>query len=155
MDYYQGVVLDYLRASRTVFVNTECCIQLKSGDNPDSGAHWYCDAVAVDFSKSAVFLCEISYAKSLGALLRRLIGWNEHWTEIKLALMRDCRVPGDFLVQPWIFFPQAYEPAASAGLERLRKSAKGGPGMPLPRITFLEDVAPWKYRSWDRRDESP
>lgn len=28
MDYYQGVVLDYVRADRAVFVNPECCIQL-------------------------------------------------------------------------------------------------------------------------------
>jgi hypothetical protein len=28
MDYYQGVVLDYLRADRAIFINAECCIQL-------------------------------------------------------------------------------------------------------------------------------
>jgi hypothetical protein len=32
MDYYQGVVVEYLRADRSVFVNTECCIEL----NPES-----------------------------------------------------------------------------------------------------------------------
>ncbi len=47
MDYYQGVVTDYLRADRAMFVNTECCIQLDEGNNPDAfpGRHWYCDAV--------------------------------------------------------------------------------------------------------------
>jgi hypothetical protein len=152
MDYYQGVVLEYLRANRTVFVNFECCIQLEPGDNPDKGSHWYCDAVAVDFAKSAVFLCEISYAKSLGALIRRLADWNDHWNEIRVALTRDCSIPTDFVVQPWIFFPKTYEAAASAGLERLRKSAERTPRMPFPRISFLEDVVPWKYRSWDRSD---
>jgi hypothetical protein len=27
-DFYQGVVLDYLRADRAVLINSECCIQL-------------------------------------------------------------------------------------------------------------------------------
>jgi hypothetical protein len=42
MDYFQGVVTDYLRANRATFVNTECCIQLNPGPNPDTGGpHWY------------------------------------------------------------------------------------------------------------------
>ena len=50
MDYYESVVFHYLRADRTVFLNTEYCIQINPGDNPDrSGPHWYCDAVALDF----------------------------------------------------------------------------------------------------------
>lgn len=48
MNYYESVVVDYLRADRALFVNTECCIQLNESDNPDtSGPHWYCDAVVV------------------------------------------------------------------------------------------------------------
>ena len=61
MDYYQGIVIDYLRADRAVFVNTECCIQLNESDNP-AQPHWYCDAVAVDFRCRRIFLCEISYS---------------------------------------------------------------------------------------------
>jgi hypothetical protein len=34
VDYFQGVVTDYLRASRSVFVNTECCIQLNLAPIP-------------------------------------------------------------------------------------------------------------------------
>lgn len=50
MDYYQNVVIDYLRADRALFVNAECCIQVNPASNPDaSGPHWYCDAVAADF----------------------------------------------------------------------------------------------------------
>jgi hypothetical protein len=63
-DYYEPVVVNYLRADRAIFVNTECCVQLNQADNPDtSGDHWYCDAVALDLRAKAVFLCEISYAK--------------------------------------------------------------------------------------------
>ncbi|WP_223670515.1 hypothetical protein [Xanthomonas citri] len=39
MDHFEGVVLDYLRADRALFVNSQCCIQLNEGANPDtSGA---------------------------------------------------------------------------------------------------------------------
>lgn len=40
MDYFEGVVFEFLRADRTLFINTQCCIQLNPGDNPDtSGPH--------------------------------------------------------------------------------------------------------------------
>jgi hypothetical protein len=46
MNYYESVVMDYLRSDRAVFVNTNCCIQLNQADNPDtSGPQWHCDAV--------------------------------------------------------------------------------------------------------------
>ena len=48
MDHFESVVLEYLRADRALFVNSQCCIQLNPGANPDTGGpHWYCDAVAV------------------------------------------------------------------------------------------------------------
>jgi hypothetical protein len=153
VDHYQGVVMDYLRANRSVFLNTECCIQLEAGANPDRGTHWYCDAVAVDFNKAVVLLCEVSYAKSLGSLFKRLSEWNRHWEGIRAALVRDCAVPADWNVQPWLFFPKVYEPSAVKGLERLRRPADRQSAMPYPRITHLEDVAPWKYPSWNRTQQ--
>ncbi len=75
MDYYESVVIDYLRADRAIFVNTEYCIQVNPGTNPDkSGAHWYCDAVALNFRWKEILLCEISYSVNLGALAKRLKG---------------------------------------------------------------------------------
>ena len=49
VDYYQGQVVEYLRSDRAIFVNTECCIQLREDANPKAREHWYCDAVACDF----------------------------------------------------------------------------------------------------------
>ena len=73
MNYYESVAIDYLRADRSIFVNTECCIQLNQAHNPDtSGPHWYCDAVAVDFKGKTIFLVEISYGKQLTELTKRL-----------------------------------------------------------------------------------
>jgi hypothetical protein len=152
VDYFQGVVIDYLRADRAVFVNTECCIQINPGANPDSsGPHWYCDAVAVDFRQLAVFLCETTYSLSLAALLKRLGDWNEHWDAVRAALVRDCRLPAEWPVTPWVFVPQELK-------ERLAKRlteafAVGTRRLPEPRVTSLEEVLPWRYKSWNRCEE--
>lgn len=34
MDHFEGVVLDYLRADRALFVHSQCCIQLNEGATP-------------------------------------------------------------------------------------------------------------------------
>ena len=152
MDYYQGVVLDYLRADRTVFVNPECCIQLEGSSNPDRDTHWYCDAVAIDLrDHPTVFLCEMSYAKELKALTDRLHSWASHWEEVKHALVRDCKVDATWTVRPWLFVP-------AATVERLVKkldAMKASDGSPVfaPRITTLESVQPWNYCSWNHRDK--
>ena len=157
MDYYQGVVLEYLRADRSVFVNTECCIQLNEGKNPDkSGKHWYCDALAVDFNGPVVYLCETSYSESLGALIKRLVAWNKHWPEVRSAIVRDCRLPSEWRMRPWLFIPERCAPAAVKAIKRIRTDDNG---MPNPRITTLEMVAPWEYRSWrrigEKKDKKP
>jgi hypothetical protein len=38
IDFYQGIVIDYIRADRSLFVNTETCIQLNAAPNPDTSA---------------------------------------------------------------------------------------------------------------------
>lgn len=154
LDYYQGVVTDFLRANRALFLNTECCIQVNPGENPDkSGPHWFCDAVAVDFGRAAIFLCEVSYAKSLGSLVKRLSEWDAHWPSVLEALVRDNHLPQGWPVQPWVFVPKHCEPALDSGLARVREMAGRPLAMPQPRVTFLEEVAPWKYWSWNRRDD--
>lgn len=151
MDYYQGVVTEYLRADRAVFLNTECCIQLAPGANPDTtGPHWYCDAVAVNFRESVVYLCEISYSKSMAALLKRLEGWNANWLPLRGALVRDCCLPDHWQVRPWVFIPNQCRDLLEKG--RTRFSGTGAL-MPYPRITDLEEVVPWKYQSWNRVEE--
>ncbi|MGD6669354.1 hypothetical protein VWZ37_22810, partial [Xanthomonas citri pv. citri] len=77
------------------------------------------------------------------SLIARLKGWNEHWDGIRGALERDSGVPLDWTVRPWLFVPEAQA-------ERLRASSAGFGNFPSPRITFLEDVVPWRYRSWNR-----
>jgi hypothetical protein len=99
MNYYENVVVDYLRADRAIFVNTECCIQLNQAENPDtSGPHWYCDAIALDLRAKAVFLCEISYSRQLTDLTKRLKGWHDHWGLVCQALKRDSFLSDDWAV---------------------------------------------------------
>jgi hypothetical protein len=150
MDYYQGVVTEYLRADRAMFVNVECCVQLNEAPNPDSsGPHWYCDAVAVNFRESMVYLCEISYSKTLDALVKRLKSWSKEWLSLRAAIVRDCHLPPAWTVRPWLFIPGDRR----AMLDRKLATGVYGSGeptaMPKVRITNLEDVAPWKYHSWN------
>ena len=154
MDYYQGVVTDYLRADRAIFVNTECCIQLHEALNPDSsGPHWYCDAVAADFATNTAFLCEVSYARDLGALMKRLGEWQANWSGVRVALARDCRLPGHWSVRAWLFVPEECAPRAVAGIRKLCAGNGRADTMPIPRITTLEMVAPWEYVPWGRVGE--
>jgi hypothetical protein len=154
MDYFQGVVTEYLRADRAMFVNAECCIQLNANPNPDnSGPHWYCDAVAVSFRSKCVYLCEITYSKSVTALMKRLADWATHWDQLKQALVRDCSLPTDWPVQPWLFVPTDLQPLLERKLTTLRGVGLEAHFMPAPKITELESVLPWKYKSWNRVPE--
>ncbi|MGC2108217.1 MAG: hypothetical protein WA655_01790 [Candidatus Korobacteraceae bacterium] len=150
MDYYQNVVIDYLRADRAVFVNTECCVQTNQAHNPDSsGPHWYCDAVAADFRSKVIFLCEISYSVQLADLTKRLKDWHKNWDEVRHALARENFLP-DWPVRVWLFVPEHLTPLL---LERLDRIGNGQPLKLAPRITPLEMVQPWHYCSWDRIGE--
>jgi len=151
VDYYQGVVLDYLRADRAVFVNPECCIQLAGKPNPDTDTAWYCDAVAVDLRNHTVFLCEISYANGLRPLVQRLNGWAQHWDNVCKALERDCKVESGWAVRPWLFVPECGVERLISKLSLIKNS--NGALVFQPRITTLESVQPWNYCSWNHQDK--
>lgn len=152
MNFYESIVVDYLRSDRGIFVNTEFCIQLNPADNPDnSGPHWYCDAVAVDFPTHCIFLCEISYSKGLGDLVKRLRGWHQDWGLVGEALGRDSTIPTGWLIRSWFFVPEELVPLLLRRLDQIG----GGESLKFtPRITTLEMVQPWRYRSWNRRGEA-
>ncbi len=146
MDYYQGVVAEYLRANRAVFLNTECLIQIEAGDVPSKGASWFCDMVAVNLRECTAHLCEVTYSQSLDALKKRLRAWDLNWARVREALACDCAIPEGWHVEPWVFVPG----------DRILKLAREMvfSQMPVPRMTALEEVVPWKYRSWDRVDDA-
>ena len=150
MEYFQGVVTEYLVADRASFVNSELLIQLDA-DEPKKGRHWYCDAAAVNVREKTLFLCEVTYAKSMSALSKRLLGWDSNWEELCIAIARDCGIPGSWSVQPWAFVPERYSEALKSRIAPLANVERGEDAMPYPRITFLESVVPWNYVTWDRK----
>lgn len=151
MDYFQGVVSDYLRANRATFVNAECCIQLDAGGEPLKGRHWYCDAVAANFLDSTIYLCEITYSKQLKGLVDRLHAWSKCWPELCTSIARDCSVPSNWTVRPWVFIPSELRSKLDARLQSVGTLMGAAGQMPHPRVTNLEDVLPWKYSSWNRQ----
>jgi hypothetical protein len=163
MDFYESIVFHYLRADKAIFINTERCIQLNQAFNPDNnGPHWYCDCVATDFRRKAIFLCEISYSKSLGSLTGgkwgwgdglagRLKGWHENWPAVCSALTRDSFLPHDWPVQPWVFVPEHLKSRLKKILDRIYGSSARRFS---PVINTLEEVQPWLFSSWNRNYES-
>jgi|SRR5579863_2955137 len=151
MDYYQGIVAEYLAANRATFVNPECLIQLEPGDAPAKHRHWYCDVLAIEPGKERAWLCEVTFSTTLAALVGRLRAWSTHWPEIRIALARDSAIPLTWQVKPRLFIPAVRRSLLDAKLRTLAGSAESE--MPTPEIKHLEDIVPWKYRTWDRRDE--
>ena len=154
MDYFQGVVTEYLRANRSVFVNTEFLIQLDEGDKQLKNRHWYCDAVAVNFKESTAYLCEITFSATMQSLIARLQAWQANWDELVQAVLRDARIPKDWKVHPWVFIPKRHHAMFAEKFARLSPDNGSAFKMPQPRITHLESVLPWEYRTWDRQDDA-
>ena len=147
MDYFQGVVTEYLRANRAVFVNTEYLLQLDPGEQYAKNRHWYCDVVAINHETKTVQLCEVSYSKTLYSLVERLRAWSTHWAEVVAAIKRDSFLEDQWKVEPRVFIPQGKEELL---LQKIKSfPASSGKPMPMPVTTTLEGILPWKYRSWN------
>jgi hypothetical protein len=87
MHYYQDIVGDYLRMERTRFISPEYLLDLGHG-GPHSKGCWWVDVLAVDFKEQTIFLCEVSYSKTLAALVRRLQQWSNQWDAIRKCSKR-------------------------------------------------------------------
>lgn len=151
MSYYQDVVTEYLRADRTMFVNTECLIQLDPNDPISKERHWYCDVIALSLREEKVYLCEVSYSKTQDALSKRLRQWSVNWQAVCDALVRDCGVSQSWQVQPWAFVPKDYVSVLRKRIDDIPNTGNAAGQMPTPQVTTLESVAPWKYDTWNRK----
>ena len=145
MDYFQGVVAEYLRANRATFVNPECLVQLDDNPTtPKKDGHWYINLLAVSFSEQTVYLCEVSYSTSLSPLLKKLSAWGAHWPGIIKALGRDSSIPKGWQVRPWLFVPE----------QTINRLMSRMPAMPIaPKVTPLEMTQPWRFCGWNRHGE--
>jgi hypothetical protein len=105
---------------------------------------------AVDFRNTTVFLCEVSFANGLGSLMHRLKAWGSSWPEVQKSVFRDCKVPDTWTVRPWLFIPADF----IKNVEPKLREIKGADGQMAfrPRVTDLESVQPWKYKSWNHQD---
>ena len=150
MSHYQEIVVEYLRADRSIFMNHEFTIQLEEGTaRSQKGASWISDVVAVDFRNNSVFLCEDSYSQTLSALIKRLKSWSDNWPSIVRALRRDSCVPDDFMVRPWVFIP-----ASLIGLfVKKFRDCHAEFEKKAPLITPLEMTVPWEHSTWNRCGE--
>jgi hypothetical protein len=144
MDYFQGVVADYLSADRAMFVNPECRIELHPG-TLKRGEHWYCDILAVNFREATVYLCEVTLSQTVAALLKRLREWNANWPAVRAAVARDNSVPASWTMRPWVFVPEAQGELVSRKVAEFLDPSSDSGAMPEPLITSLESVTPWQY----------
>jgi hypothetical protein len=140
MDYFAGVVADYLQRNRTLFVNAEFALTLDP-KNLAKGNHWYIDFAVMDHPHRTVFLGEVSYAGGLGALTRRLRDWSSHWPAITAAVQGIVSLDQDWSVRPWLFVPEKEVKALIPNLRKLPPEMK-------PVVSTLEMTLPWTYK-WD------
>jgi hypothetical protein len=146
VDYFQGVVAEYIRANRATFINPEFQLQLDGDPRcPPKDGYWYVDMLAVNLEEQVAYLCEVSYAKPPAALVKRLAAWSANWLRLVLALQRDAHIGEHWRVRPWLFVPEG-----SIGwlLDRL-------PRMPVvPKITPLEMTQPWLFCGFNQPMEN-
>jgi hypothetical protein len=144
MDYFQGVVMEYLRADRSCFVNPEFWIR-GNLERPHERPHWFVDVLAVSMRDKAVYLCEVTYAKQPRALARRLHSWRQHWEVINETLKHDAFIDKEWPLVPWVFAPPTTLDFIKVELFKL---------FPEARTTNLETVLPWLYCTYDRKPEA-
>jgi hypothetical protein len=146
VDYFQGVVAEYLRADRAMFVNPEHLVQLfPDQDMPAKGTSWYIDLLAVNLRDQAVYLCEVPYSQTQSALIKRLTELEQHWPAVCEALRRDAHVPESWPIRAWAFVPDSLLPKFIPKLKASNLS---------PKITPLEMTLPWKFCTWNRKGEA-
>lgn len=156
MDYFQGVVREFLQSDRALFVQDELVIDLDADEaRPQGknlkGRHWICDVAAVNLREECLYLGEVTFSESLQALTTRLQSWAMVWPELCEALARDSGIDPSWKVIPWTFIPQERHELLQRRLEAMDRIGDSPGFMPIPRVTYLEDVVPWKHKSWKGR----
>jgi hypothetical protein len=148
MDFFQGIVAEYLRADRSCFINTEFYLQNDlAEDGEDKKKHWFIDILALHMSDRTAYLCEVTYAKQAYALKRKLDLWHKHWPTVCETLRRDAKVPENWRIRPWVFVPEQ----SLAGIKPFLELFD-----PKGRYQVLEKTLPWTYKFvLDHSDSEP
>jgi hypothetical protein len=142
LDYYQGVVSEYLRANRQTFINPEFLLQIEPvSQSSIRGRYWYIDILAVNFAEQSIYLCEVTYSKGMRALTKKLSEFALNWNDIKRVVHRDSGVPESWSLGVWCFVRE----------ENIQTLLQAKPLLlPHLQITPLEDTQPWKFCTWNR-----
>jgi len=142
VDYFQGVVAEYLRADRACFINPEFFLSIgQEKEKYQKDKHGFVDVLAMHMKEQCAYLCEVTYARKPAALIKRLGMWKANWSNITEALIRDAGLPPKWQIKPWIFVPEKFEFEIKPILEQHF-------GLEC-RLNKLEETLPWNY-SWDR-----
>ncbi len=102
MDYYQGVVADYISADRSTFVSGEYLLEPEGRGNK----HWFIDMLAVSVRDKTVYLCEVTYNKQLSNIAKKVREFHEMTEGISQALLREAGIPITWTIRPWLFVPR-------------------------------------------------
>jgi hypothetical protein len=159
MDYYQGVVREFLQLDRSIFIHEELVIDLDFDENRPQGKnlkgrHWICDLAALSQKEKTLYLGEVTYSKSLQSIISRFDSWSQHWPDIVESLMRDSGIDRSWQICPWAFIPKKNKELFREKINKLPKIGLGKTQMPNPKMTFLEEVVPWKSKNWKGRPTS-
>jgi hypothetical protein len=87
----------------------------------------------------------VTFSKTMAALAKRLLAWDENWPELRIAIFRDCEIPNSWEIKPWAFIPKQHHDALKTRIAGLSTDDRSEDMMPYPRITYLESVVPWAY----------
>jgi len=136
-----------------MFIKAECPIQLESGKFPPKGTSCILMRLPSTSRGGRVYLCEVSYSKTLYTLARRLEAWSKDWPRLREAILHDYLITGpdseSWRVRPWVFVPLGLRKQLKKRLSELAKASSdvGKPSMPAPKVTFLESVVPWRGKT--------
>lgn len=156
MDYYQGVVREFLQTDRSMFVNEELIIDLDyDGNRPQGknakGRHWICDLAAINQREKVMYQGEVTTNKSLSSLIQRFTSWSKIWPLLVESLIRDSHLDIEWEVLPWAFIPKESSDLFYKRMGMIENISNKPKQMPLPKVTCLEDVVPWKSNGWKGR----
>ena len=73
----------------------------------------------------------------------------KQWSGVVEAIHRDSVLTGSWTVIPRVFVPRDLESLLRMKVTQIKRTGGSAQQMPEPIITALEDVLPWRYRSWN------
>jgi len=150
MDFYQSIVAEHLQRDRGCFLNTEFYLVERNPVENTKKKEWFVDIVAIDLRYGRIWLCEVSYAKGLSSLFKRLGEWSSKWGNVCARLKAEACLTDEMQTWPiyvWAFIAPKTDERNNwkAEKDKIEHLQFGGH---KARITELDQVAPWAANRW-------